>query len=766
MLLKDKDLYEFEGFVLDTSERTLWRENESVSITPKAIETLCLLVENHGKLMSKDDLMNSLWAETFVEERNLAQNIFTLRKILGENEHGKKFIETVPRRGYRFVAEVRPVEIEEEEFIEISLENQTTVKAEGNVSAHDLTEAVKQTAKSLALDDEIKQTSVKRVEIEKSSKSFSRKYSFAVASLFPILLLGAFFWFNSKNKTNPKVFAGSNLLNLQFERLTDSGKAFLPAISPDKKQIAYVSNEKGKDALKLQNLATGSITEILPPTADTIIGPPFFSKDGDYVFYRFYDGGMEGTIYKIPIFGGTPRKIIGEVRSDASISPDGIWISFVRYKAENDAWQIIICRTDGTDERVVASRSGDKIFLDWGQTPAWSPDGRKIVIGGMTKNSDKNSESANIYLLELDVADGSEKILPTPKWNNFEKIVWHPNGKQLLVIAQESREKPSQIWNISYPDGKAKRITNDLNNYIHLDISSDGEFILTSQKQTNFNLWTVSLKDKTAKQITDKSAILVGAGGVKWSPNGKQIVYTVAENTFSSNIWTIDPATHETRQLTFDENKRNWLPTFSPDSQTILFASDRAGKSNIWQMDADGKNPRRITEGDGEGFPQVTPDGNWLIYITPAEAPRFLHKRPINGGESIIIYDNAKGNPAISTDSQKILFGYYDNEEKQKDPWKYGIKSLEPDDKPQEISVKPYYGSMVWTKDNKGFYYVSEGRTLNNIWFYSISDGSTEQITDFDEMKFRFLSLSPDETQIATTRSSTISNIIRIKDFQ
>lgn len=767
MLLKENTLYEFEEFVLDTSERTLRRENETVSVTPKAIETLCLLVENHGKLLSKDDLMNALWADTFVEERNLAQNIFTLRKILGENGDGKKFIETVPRRGYRFIAEVRPIDLEREEFIEVSLAKQTTIKAEGNVSSHDLTEAVRETAKSFSLEKDFEENQLKRIETAEFSKPFYQRFSFVAVSILFISFFGGGFWLwqNGIPENGRNVSANANFSDIKFERLTDSGKTFFPDISRDKKQIVYVYNDKGKDSLRLQNLATGSVTEVIPPT-DSEIGPPFFSNDGDHIFYRFSEKGSEGMIYRVPLFGGSPRKIIGGVRSDASVSPDGNWLSFIRYEAQNDAWQLIICQTDGTNERVIASRSGEKILLDWGQTPAWSPDNQKIIVGGLTKNLGKNADKKKIYLLEYEIASGAEKVLETPEWSGIGKFVRLPHQPDLIILAQESRELPYQIWQLSISTGEAKKITNDLTNYGHLTVAADGEFILTSERRTDYNLWLINLADKEARQITFKTAVLNGGGGLKWSSDGKKLVYTVAENTYSSNIWTMDMETFETRQMTFDENKRNWLPIFTPDSSSIIFASDRTGNSHIWQMDLNGENLRQITEGDGEGFPQITPDGNWLLYVSPSDVPQFLHKRPFHGGESVLLYDNAKGSSAVSPDSKQIVFGYYDNEETKRSPWKYGIKSLEPGDQPQEIGIHPYLGAMSWENDSSGFYYISEGRTLNNIRFYSVADGATKPVTEFEDLKMRFISLSPDGKQIAVSRGATVSNIIKIKGFR
>ena len=100
-----KRFFEFGAFRLDASERLLLRQGESVSLTPKAFDMLVTLVENSGHLVEKSELMRKLWPDSFVEEGSLAQNVSLLRKALGESE-SQKFIETVPRRGYRFVADV------------------------------------------------------------------------------------------------------------------------------------------------------------------------------------------------------------------------------------------------------------------------------------------------------------------------------------------------------------------------------------------------------------------------------------------------------------------------------------------------------------------------------------------------------------------------------------------------------------------------------------------------------------------------------------
>src|SRR5215471_7056797 len=104
-------VYRFGPFKLDTASRVLWRGEEVVSLTPKAVEMLQVLVENGGRVVSKDDLMTRLWPDTFVEEANLSHHVYKLREALGEQPDGSAFIETLARRGYRFAARVETGEV-------------------------------------------------------------------------------------------------------------------------------------------------------------------------------------------------------------------------------------------------------------------------------------------------------------------------------------------------------------------------------------------------------------------------------------------------------------------------------------------------------------------------------------------------------------------------------------------------------------------------------------------------------------------------------
>src|SRR5262245_51879918 len=137
MSLQTKHLYEFGPFVLDAEERVLRRDGQPVALTPKAFDTLLALLERNGRVVGKEELMNRVWPDSFVEESNLAFNISVLRKTLAEGGEEAQFIETVPKRGYRFVASVRQtlvdtpnLVVERQTVSRVVIEQQTDVADE------------------------------------------------------------------------------------------------------------------------------------------------------------------------------------------------------------------------------------------------------------------------------------------------------------------------------------------------------------------------------------------------------------------------------------------------------------------------------------------------------------------------------------------------------------------------------------------------------------------------------------------------------------
>ncbi len=118
----NKKTYEFGEFLLEPNEKRLLRNGEKISLQPKVFDMLVFFIERNGELLSREDIMNAVWVNTFVEETNLRFCIHALRKALGKNDEGKNYVETVPKRGYRFIADVRESSITKPEIINESIE--------------------------------------------------------------------------------------------------------------------------------------------------------------------------------------------------------------------------------------------------------------------------------------------------------------------------------------------------------------------------------------------------------------------------------------------------------------------------------------------------------------------------------------------------------------------------------------------------------------------------------------------------------------------
>ena len=126
MSLTEKEMYEFGPFSLDPAERIISRDGTLLPLTPKVFDTLVCLVRNRGRLLTKDELLKEVWPGTFVEEVNLAVNISTLRKTLGESPQDPRYIATVQGRGYRFVADVRQISATSERLSSILMRPRAT----------------------------------------------------------------------------------------------------------------------------------------------------------------------------------------------------------------------------------------------------------------------------------------------------------------------------------------------------------------------------------------------------------------------------------------------------------------------------------------------------------------------------------------------------------------------------------------------------------------------------------------------------------------
>jgi len=243
--------------------------------------------------------------------------------------------------------------------------------------------------------------------------------------------------------------------NLKIQRLTANGKALEAAISPDGKWVVYVQAEGGLRSLHVRQVATTSDVQIVAP-ADVRIGRETFSLDGNFVYFPMVDkSNPGGALYQAPSLGGTPRKLITNVFSPITFSPDGSRLAFIRNdEAASGEDQLIVANADGSDERKLAARKGDSWFNGGGCD--WSPDGKLIAC---PTGSYQNGFHSSVMV--FDSQTGAAKDFSAQRFSDSGRCSWLPDGSGIVVNASDESAF-EQIWLVAYPSGEVRRIISDL----------------------------------------------------------------------------------------------------------------------------------------------------------------------------------------------------------------------------------------------------------------------------------------------------------------
>ncbi len=426
-----------------------------------------------------------------------------------------------------------------------------------------------------------------------------------------------------------------HLQRMKIARLTTTGKATFAAISPDGKYVVHAVDSGQQQSLWIRQVSTSSNVQINPP-ADVSYYGLTFSPGGDYLYYVVWDRKHAYVLYQMPVLGGTAKKLITDIDSVVTFSPDGQQFAFLRGYPTQGKLAVLVSNPDGTSVRKLITH---RLALGPFGDPAWSPDGK--VIAFPAENTDANGDF--MTLLEVRIADGSEKPISSQRWWRVGRIAWLRDGSGLVFAAKENVASPSQIWYLSYPGGEVRRITNDLNDYLGLSLTADSAALVTVQSEQVSNIWTAPNENtRRASQLT--SSKFDGLKSLSWTPDGK-IVYDSAASGHL-DLWVIEANGTGQKQLTADAGNNSW-PSVSPDGRYVVFVSDRTGTNHVWRIDIDGSNATQLTNAIGESNPQCSPTGQWVVFNSRSgDAP--LSMVPIVGGESVQINVKTAGGVAIS----------------------------------------------------------------------------------------------------------------------
>ena len=578
------------------------------------------------------------------------------------------------------------------------------------------------------------------------------------------LSYGIYKWVAPQGKT------GTSFQPAKLQRLTTSGRASDAAISPDGKYVAHVKSDAGQRSLWLRQVATTSDTQIVPPSPLNYYGVTF-SKDGDYIFYVQGEPNNPGTrtVYQVAVLGGASRKVIENVNSPISLSPDGERLAFMRgsstQASSSDRTALIVANVDGTGEREVAVRKLiDGAYSNGG--PSWSPDGKRLA-SSVTVGPPSEAVGGNI-VVEVQVESGAERAITSEKWPpgaglGTGGVAWLADGSGLIVIAPEQGTFSVQLWHISYPGGEVRKVTNDLNNYNRLSVTADSSALVTVQTEGEMNLWVAPQGD--SDRVTQiSSSRSDGQLGMSWMPGGK-IVYASRGSGFF-DIWSIEQDGKNQKQLTANAGA-NYYPWATPDGRYIVFTSTRARSTrSIWRMDPDGGNLKQLTEGPGDVFPQSSPDGRWVVFVSTRSGLVRVWKVSIDGGDPVQLTDKWTQNPTVSPDGSLVACFY--REDQPNAPVKVAIISFAGGELVRLLDVPRSVtgpAGLRWTPDGRALTFIDTTGGVSNIWSLPLDGSPPKQLTDFKTDQIFWFDFSRDG-QLALSRGKQTSDVILIRDFR
>jgi serine/threonine protein kinase/Tol biopolymer transport system component len=567
-------------------------------------------------------------------------------------------------------------------------------------------------------------------------------------------------WFASRR---PVAKPLSAFQEKKFTRMTTSGRAIDASISPDGKYMAYLNVDvpggtaygSAQASVWIRQLASSRDVKIVEP-GEFILRGLVFSVDSNFLYYRVQTKNVPSTLFRISVLGGEPQKVADSVYSPIGFSPDGKRIAFVRnHIPEVGKSNLLIANADGTGEHILATRGPGILFATPNRptAPAWSPDGKYIAcaVGYIT---------GDYSLVAFPEDGGPEQPIGRDRWSYVDALAWRADGGSLLLVGRNAETGNNQIWQVGYPSGETRRVTDNMNEYRGLSLTTDQNTLVVVQGSREASLWLASAGGAgEARAITSGRDKDDGFWGLAWTPEGK-LVYE--SNTLGNrDLWTVDPAKGTPQPLTSNEHQ-NYYPLVTPDGRRIVFYSDRQDGAGIWKMDIDGRNATPIKTALLQGPPALSPDGRWIIYTAMGKGGLpALFKMSVDGGDAVQLYDQYwQEYPVVSPDGKQIALQYF--------ALRSGTVSL---------GLMPFEGGEItklvdppfrvsaplhWTPDGQGLAYMDNRGGAGNIWVIPRDGGEPRQLTNFKSDSVFWFEWSPDGKHLALSRGTQITDAVRI----
>ena len=603
------DCYSFGSFVLDRRARVLLRNNQPVVITAKIFEALVVLIENRGRVVTKDEFLGILWPNTTVEEANLAQTISTLRKVLDDNPKQHRYIATIPGRGYTFVGSV--------------FESSRHSKS-----------APRSTASKTALTP-----------------------YYLIGSISAVLLIGIAGYLFALRPPQGSTFYSSVPLTSYV------GSEICPSFAPDGERVAFAWDGETQDNFDIyvKQIEGGPPLRLTSDPAPDI--SPAWSPDGRTIAFLHVVAEDKAQVLLISAVAPGPARQMATVTVLPEFSfhlrfinwsPDGKWLAVSDGPNSASVMTLFLLSMETGEKRRLTFPSVDYDDI----SPAFSPDKRHLAF---IRSSNWGASASDLYLLELS-ADLKPKGKPqrlTFYNRQVASPVWTPDGRAILFTRHEIAGSHS-FWRINLADNRnIVPIPIPTDNSVALALSSQGKRVVYTRDTSVVNVWAIDLNAVQNHSLSVTRPWITSTwseDNPQFSPDGQHIAYQSVRSG-RNEIWVCDRDGSHPRQLTNLGSIRSGFARWSPDGKKIVFHSRPQSSANLYIVDSGGGAPNRLTDGPGnEISPSWSHDGKWIYFASRRTGESQIWKVPANSGPAIQMTRRTGWCPLESPDGRHLYY--------------------------------------------------------------------------------------------------------------
>jgi len=714
----------FGVFELDPRAGELRKQGVRIKLQGQPLQVLLILLERPGEVVTRDELQERVWPSgTFVDfDGGVYNAVKRLRETLGDDAETPGYIETLPRRGYRFIAPVT------------GGHSSVTHRAVGAGSAM---------VRSLGAHE------FPRPFVA----SWYRSLALGTSGLALLLIGTVAYKLVVKPTTEPRE-------PLRITRLTTSGNVRQAAISPDGKYAAYFQSEKGYAgwSLWLQQIGTPTRTQLLPPNSGKPAGDEGlrFSPDGGYLYYtRLEPNSSTHSLYRISVLGGSPEKLLASVPPRFALSPDGSSVAYLSSDPHDGRDALLAVSINGSNEKLIAKvPQGDSGFSD----PSWSHDGKLLAVAAHVQGDTSLS-----HFLVLPLDGGLGRRITSDEFWGIGEPEWLPDGSGLVasafgrkVVSNEQfvyEGRYPQLWEFPFTGGSPHRITNDLFRYFGgASVSADSSLLATVASDLVSAIWVGPASDPDqARPVTPLSGHFVANKGLTWTGTGKIVYWANTSDTYDFIVMDADGGNPRPlpRNLSFRAH-----PDACSDGHTLVYTGRYANKRQVIRQDLDGGRPHPLVAG---WLPQCSPDSKWVVYYDDAvDIPR---KIAMEGGQSVPLTEQECRHARISPDGQWVAC--VDETRKLAIIPASGGKPVKLFDLPPTFD-----GNVRWTPDSQSVVYAVDSGEFDNLWVQPVAGGPRRALTHFISQEIDAFAFSHDGKQIAIGRGTPSSDVVLISNFR